>query len=120
MNTCYDILSVQSRVPSQGPRGGTLTFRGLEQVGVDSVDLGVPRGRAPKVPEKARRVSLDFIRTRPEVLPRGPGGGTLTFRGSGQVRVYSFDPKVLRRTGRGGLGCEQAYWIPYSKLYNYI
>ena len=26
-------------------------------------------------------------------------------------------PKVLRRTGRGGLGCKQAYWIPYFRLY---
>ena len=25
-------------------------------------------------------------------------------------------PEVLRRTGRGGLGGEQAYWIPYSLL----
>ena len=71
-------------------------FRWSGQVGVDSVDLGVPRGRAPKVPEKAGRVGLDFIRTRPKVLPRGPQGGTPTFPGSGQV----------------GVGCEQAYWIP--------
>ena len=95
-------------------------FRGQGRWGVDSVDLRVPRGRAPKVPEKAGRVGLVFIRTRPEVPPREPQGGTLTFRGSGQIRVDSIDlgvprgrvPKVLRRTGRGGLGCDQAYWIP--------
>ena len=80
-------------------------------VGVDSVHLGVPRGRAPKVPEKAGRVSLDFIRTRPEVPPRGPQGGTPTFPGSGQVGVDSIDlrvpqgraPKVLRRSGQQGV-----------------
>ena len=89
---------------------------GVGQVGVDSVDLGVPRGRAPNVPEKAGRVGLDFIRTRPRIPPRGPRGGTPTFWGSGQVGVElnrpRGAPKVLRRTGRGGLGCEQAYWIP--------
>ena len=63
----------------------------------------------------------------PLVCPeRGPAPGTPrrdpTFQGSGQVRVDSIHlgvpwgraPKVLRRTGRGGLGCDQAYWIPYS------
>ena len=34
---------------------------GSGQVRVDSVDLRVPWGRAPKVPEKTGRVSLDFI-----------------------------------------------------------
>ena len=71
----------------------------------------MPRGRAPNVPEKAGRVGLDFIRTRPRVLPWGPRGGTPTFWGSGQVGVDSIDlkvprgraPKVLRRTGRGRL-----------------
>ena len=87
-----------------GPR----RFGGWGRSGVDSVDLRVPRGRAPKIPEKAGRVSLAFIRTRPEVPPRGPQGGTLMFGGSGQVGAL----KVLRRTGRGGLGCDQAYWIP--------
>ena len=92
-------------------------FRGMGQVGVDSVDLGLPWGRALKVPEKIGRVGLDLIRTRPEVPPRGPRGETLMFRGSGQVGVDSIDLgvpwgralKILRRTGRGGLGCEQAY-----------
>ena len=101
-------------VPPRGPVGGTPTFRETGQVGVDSVDPGGPQGRAPKVPEKAGWVGLDFIRTRPEVPPRGPRGGTLMFRGSGQVGVDSIDlgvplgraPKVLRRTGQGGLGCE--------------
>ena len=86
-------------------------FLGSGQVGVDSVDPGVPRGRAMKVPEKAGWVGLDFIRTRPEVPPRGPRGKTLTFQGSGQVGVDSIDlgvprgraQKVLKRTGWGGL-----------------
>ena len=71
------------------------------------------RGRAPKVLKRTGWGSLDFIRTRPEVPPRGPRGGTPTFQGSGQVRVDSIDlrvprgraPKVLKRTRRGGLGC---------------
>ena len=51
----------------------------------------------------------------PEVGPRrfrgrGRSGLTLKDPGVSQGRA----PKVLRRTGRGGLGCEQAYWIPYS------
>ena len=50
-----------------GSRPGDTDVTGSGQVRVDSIDLGVPRGRALK---------------------------------------------VLRRTGRGGLGCEQAYWIP--------
>ena len=41
--------------------GSRLTFLGSGQVGVDSVDLRVPRGRAPKVLENAGRVGLDFI-----------------------------------------------------------
>ena len=84
-------------------------------VRVDSVDLRVPQGRAPKVLEKAGRVGLDFIRTR-----SGDSGRTPTFRGSGQVGLSSIDLgvprdralKVLRRTGRGSPGCQQAYWIP--------
>ena len=108
-------------VPPRGPVGGTPTFRETGQVGVDSVDPGGPQGRAPKVPEKAGRVGLDFIRTRPEVRPWGARGGTRTFRGLGQVGVDSIDlgvpwgraPKILKRTWQGGLGCEQAYWIPY-------
>ena len=71
-------------------------FWGSGQVGVDSVDLGVPWGRALKVPEKAGRVSLDFIRTRPEVPPGGHRGGNLTFQGSGQVGVDSIDLGVPR------------------------
>ena len=55
------IITVHFKPLLAVPRGGTLTFRGSGQVGVDSVDLGVPRGRAPKVPEKAGRVGLDFI-----------------------------------------------------------
>ena len=60
---------------------------GQGRSGLSSTDIRVPRGRAPKVPEKAGRVSLDFIRTRPEVLPWGPQGGTPMFHGSGQVGV---------------------------------
>jgi hypothetical protein len=82
-------------------------FLGSGQVGVDSVDPGVPRGRATKVLEKAGWVGLDFIRTRPR-------GGTLTFQGSGQVGVDSIDLgvprgralKVLKRTGWGGLSLD--------------
>ena len=55
------------RDPEAGPRH----FRGPRQVGDDSGDLGVARGRVPKVPEKAGRVSLDFIRTRPKLPPLG-------------------------------------------------
>ena len=73
----------------------------------------MPRGGAPKVLRRTGQGSLEFIRTRPEVPPRGPRGRTPTFQGSGQVGVGSIRPrgwasKVLRRTGRGGLGCEQA------------
>ena len=91
--------------PERGPRGGTPTFWGPGQVGVDSVDLGVPRGRAPKVPEKAGRVGLDFIRTRPEVPPRGPRGprgGTPMFQGSGQVGVDSIRPRGVPGQGPEG------------------
>ena len=58
--------------PRDPERGRTLMFRESGQVGVDFVDLRVPRGRAPKVPEKAGWVGFDFIRTRPGVPPRGP------------------------------------------------
>ena len=58
--------------PAPGTPGGTPTFRETGQVEVDSVDVWVPWGRAPKVPEKAGQVGLDFIRTRPEVPPQGP------------------------------------------------
>ena len=58
--------------PAPGTPGGTPTFRETGQVEVDSVDVWVPWSRAPKVPEKAGQVGLDFIRTRPEVLPWGP------------------------------------------------
>ena len=51
--------------PERGPAPGTPrrdpVVSGLEQVRVDSIDLRVLRGRALKVPEKAGRVSLDFI-----------------------------------------------------------
>jgi len=63
---------------------GVPTVRGSGQVGVDSVDLGVPRGRAPKVPEKAGQVSLDFIRTRPKVPPWDPEVGPRRFGGRGR------------------------------------
>ena len=76
----------------------------------------MPRGRAPKVLRRTGQGSLEFIRTRPEVLPQEPLCRAPTFQGLGQVGVDSIDlgvprgiaPKVLRRTGRGGLGCEQA------------
>ena len=81
----------------------------------------MPRGRAPKVLRRTGQGSLEFIRTRPEVPPRGPRGGTPTFQGLGQVGVDSIDlgvprgraPKVLRWTGRGGLGCSRliGYYI---------
>ena len=90
------------RYPKAVPRGGTPTFRGSGQVGVDSVDLRVPRGRTPKVPEKAGRVGLDFIRTRPEVPPRGPRGGTPRFQGSGQVGVDSIRPQGVPGQGPEG------------------
>ena len=77
-------------------------FLGSGQVGVDSVDPGVPRGRAMKVPEKAGWVGLDFIRTRPEVPPRGPRGGTPTFQGSGQVGVDSIRPRGAPGQGPEG------------------
>ena len=70
-----------------GPR----RFGGPGRSGVDSVDLRAPRDRAPKVPEKAGRVGLAFIRTRPEVPPRGTREGIPMFRGLGQVRVDSID-----------------------------
>ena len=82
--------------PEQGPapgtpRSGPQRFGGRGRSGVDSVGLKVPRGRAPKVPEKAGGVGLAFIRTRPQVPPRGPQGGTSMFGGSGQVGVDSVD-----------------------------
>ena len=70
-------------------------FLGSGQVGVDSVDPGVPRGRATKVLEKAGWVGLDFIRTRPR-------GGTLTFQGSGQVGVDSIRPRGVSGQGPEG------------------
>ena len=42
--------------------------------------------------QSSGRVGLDFIRTRPGVPSWGPRGGTLTFRGSGQVRVEVYRP----------------------------
>ena len=76
------------RDPEAGPRH----FRGPRQVGDDSGDLGVARGRVPKVPEKAGRVSLDFVKTRPRVPPRGHRGKTPTFWGSGHVGVELYRP----------------------------
>ena len=55
--------------PERGSGGGTLMFRGSGQVGVDSIDLKVPQGRALKVPEKAGQVGLDFIRWHPVAGP---------------------------------------------------
>ena len=61
--------------PERGPAPGTPRWDpDLLGVGVDSVDLGVPWGRALKVSEKAGRVGLDFIRTRPEAGPLRFGG----------------------------------------------
>ena len=60
--TCSEYC-VQDGGPPRGARGGAPTFRGAGQVGVDFVDLGVPRGGAPLVLEKAGRVGLDFAQT---------------------------------------------------------
>ena len=84
------------------PEAGPRSFGGQSRSEVDSVDLGVPWGRAPKVNEKAGQVSLDFIRTRPKVPPRGPRGGTPRFQGSGQVGVDSIRPRGV--TGQGPEG----------------
>ena len=46
-----------------GPEAGPPTFRGAGQVGVDFLGLGVPRGGAPLVLEKAGRVGLGFAQT---------------------------------------------------------
>jgi hypothetical protein len=88
---------------------------GSGQVGVDSVDPGVPWGRAPKVPEKAGWVGFDFIRTRPEVLPRGPRGGTPIFRGSGQVGVDSRPRRSLKGQGRAVLIVSRLIGYPNSE-----
>ena len=66
----------------------------------------MPQGRALKVPKKAGQVGPDFIRTRPEVPPWGPQGGTPTCLGSGQVRVDSIDLKVPR-----GRVCDEIHKI---------
>ena len=65
-------------------------FWGSEQVGVDSVDLGVPRGRALKIPEKTGRVSLDFIWTNPDVS------------GVGAVRGWLYKPQGAPGQGPEG------------------
>ena len=50
-----DFIRTRLEVPPRGPRGWTPTFRGSGQVGVDSIDLGVPQGRALKVLRRSGR-----------------------------------------------------------------
>ena len=85
--------------PERGPASG---FQGSGQVGFDSIRPRVPRGRAPKVLRRTGQGSLEFIRTRPEVPPRGPRGGTPRFQGSGQVGVDSIRPRGVSGQGPEG------------------
>ena len=56
MLTSVSRAESRPRDPEAGPQ-----CSGSEQVRFDSVYLRVPKGRAPKVLEKAGRVGLDFI-----------------------------------------------------------
>ena len=119
-----ELIRTRPEVPPRDPEAGPQRFWGRDRSGLTLKDPGVPQGRAPKVIRRTGQGSLEFIRTRPEVLPRGPREGTPrqdpTFRGPGQVGVESIDLrvprgkalKVPRRIGWGSLECDQAYWIP--------
>ena len=101
-NGGLDFIRTRPEVPPRGPQSRTPTFWGSGQVGLSSIDLGVPRGRAPKVLRRTGQGSLEFIRTRPEVPPRGPRGGTPRFQGSGQVGVDSIRPRGVPGQGPEG------------------
>ena len=106
--------------PERVPAPGTL--RQDPDVSGVGEGRGAP-GQGPKLPEKAGWVSLDFIKTSPEVPPRGSQGRTPTFQGWGQVGVDSVDLRVpqgrARRSleGQGGAVLGVSRLIGYPTLY---
>ena len=94
--------SFASKCPNMLVKSPLILTNGLEKTTINTkgpcVTLSVSRtGARPGAPEAGPR----------RFGGRGRSGLTIDL---GMPRGRA--PKVLRRTGRGGLGCEQAYWIP--------